>query len=172
MALRMKVPAEKPGTSGIGPFRDRRANRPAPVNDLALHQILMDQLELTALNQFDTGGTGGGEVGLRIDQVDVFSGIAEDVRDIDHAGSFLVLGEEIGSAWQEAAGIVLGKLRQQVRRGIVLPDLAEVSVVADIFAQNDLALSIDRDVVEHQRVVRTVLIAIDEQLDRSSQGGI
>jgi hypothetical protein len=113
-------------------LHDRRANKPAPVNNLPLqHQRLMDQLELTALNQFATGG----EVGLRIDQVDVFFGIAEDVRDIDHAGSFLVLGEEIGSARLEAAGIVLGELRQRIRRGIVLPDLAEMRVIADVFAQ-------------------------------------
>jgi hypothetical protein len=66
----------------------------------------VDQLQLTAFNQF----TPDREVGLRIDQIDVLAGIAEDVRDIDHAGSFLVLGQEIRSARQEATRIVLGEL--------------------------------------------------------------
>jgi hypothetical protein len=72
------------------PFRDRRANRPAPVNDLALHQILMDQLELTALNQFARDPV----VSLGIDELHVLAGTAQDVRNVDDTGRLFVLSQQ------------------------------------------------------------------------------
>ncbi len=83
---------------------------------------------------------------------------------------------EASSSWvrkfaparHEAARIVLGELRERVRRGIVLPDLAEVGVVADVFAKNDLAVSIDSDVVKHL----LALGAVEQQLDGAAAAGL
>ena len=44
---------------------------------------------------------------LNIDQVDVLAGIAEDMRNVDDAGGFLVLGQEVRPARDEAVRIVV-----------------------------------------------------------------
>ena len=49
----------------------------------------MDQLQLATFHQFAAEAV----VSLGVDQVDVLTGIAEDVGDVDNAGGFLVLGE-------------------------------------------------------------------------------
>ena len=49
-----------------------------------------------------------------------------------------------------------------------MPDLAEVGVVADVFAKNDLAVGVDSDVVKHL----LPLGAVEQQLDGSAGGRV
>ena len=99
---------------------------------------------------------------------------SEVAADINDAGGFLVIGDEVGvrgARAPEQDRIVLRQLHQRVGGGVVTPDLRQAGVAAGIFLQQDRAVIGHGHVVEHH----LALAAVEQHLHRTAElrtGGV
>src|SRR5262245_18081615 len=113
---------------------------------------------------------GGVDRVMRLDVEEVVA-VAQNVGNVNDAGAFLVPRQEIriaGDARVEELAVMLAQLQHGAALRIKDPNLADVSLVADILKLDEPAGGVHGEVIEHlARIVR----AVDHDLDLAAELG-
>ena len=118
----------------------------------------MNGQDLTTFDEF----TAQAIVRLHVNEVPAF---AENLRDWDDPGRFLIDREELGTSGSEAGGIVLGDFLYGVVRDTISPDLPEGNLTPDILLEEYGSAIAHRDVIHHPRTAG----AIEQDLRGSTE---